>query len=197
MSDLTQIVISGSTYQKYYNYIPPPSPWDGSIFEWFRRLASRTKGKVGEGMVDDILLSEGGFIVLTPKMFAKLTGEPSSSNYDRVVMFEFTEIKTASVEGKNLDNFRWQQIRKDQNYQLIIFVGVLPNEIKIWWATKEDLEIHLFPFPENRQHGGKQAKDANTYWITGEVPSWLRPYDKLIDYLNNKKEEIKVMNGII
>ena len=64
------------------------------------------------------------------------------------------------------DNFRWSKIR-NQPYERIIFVGINPNEAKLAWATKDDLQKWVFT-DSNRQHAGKNG-GLDIYLVSGSI----------------------------
>ena len=98
---------------------------------------------------------------------------PTSSEHDRIIDGWKTEIKVSTTWNETLDNWTWQQIR-EQDYDRIIFVGINPNDVSIWWATKEDLRQFVLGRDEMRQHAGKDG-GQELYWIQGSgVKPWFR-----------------------
>jgi hypothetical protein len=95
-----------------------------------------------------------------------------NSGHDIVVDGKETEVKLSLTWGNELDCWTWQQIRSQQ-YERIIFIGLNPNEIKVWWATKKDIQRHIIGNGGYRQHGGKKG-GLDVYWIRNEIPSWFK-----------------------
>ena len=99
-----------------------------------------------------------------------------SSDYDLLVNDLRVEVKASTAWDENPNNFKWQQIR-NQQYDRIVFMGVNPNEAWMWWASKLDLEAHIFGRDEYRQHAGKDG-NQELYWIASNdnipVPAWFR-----------------------
>jgi hypothetical protein len=143
--------------------------WQGSLFESFWLMSSpKSKGARGERLAADIMESLGHDILRDG------SGKPCrrGSDYDITVDGQRTEVKLSLTWGAAENQWTWQQIR-DQDYDRIIFIGINPNNVKMWWATKEDLLKHVIGNRAFQQHGGKKAA-GNTYWINRKIPSWFR-----------------------
>ena len=148
--------------------------WKGSLYESFFLMSSRAKGARGERLVAEVMETLGHDILR--KKNGKLARLNGNADHDIVVSGHRTEVKLSLPWDATLDRFTWQQIRSLQEYDRIIFIGINPNEVKMWWATKKDLERNVFGKPWYRQHGGKDGKQ-DIYWIKTEThgfPSWLR-----------------------
>jgi len=148
--------------------------WRGSLFESFKPMSPVAKGSRGERLAAEVL-EKLGHDVLRKKnrKLARLDGD---KDHDIVVDGYRTEVKLSLTWGDTLDTFTWQQIRPFQKYDRIIVIGMNPNEVKMWWATKEDLEDNIFGKACYIQHGGKDG-NQDLYWIRTEadgIPSWLR-----------------------
>jgi hypothetical protein len=68
--------------------------------------------------------------------------------------------------------FIFEQIRPSQDWDRIVFIGINPESIELYWATKEDVEMHI----ESQdgivsQHLGPDGRD--TFWVKG-CPHWFR-----------------------
>lgn len=99
--------------------------------------------------------------------------KPENTDHDRIIDGYKTEIKVSTTWDETLDNWTWQQIR-DQDYERAIFVGVNPNDISIWWVTKDDLRKYIIGRDSKRQHAGKDGGQA-LYWIQGSSgENWFR-----------------------
>jgi hypothetical protein len=139
------------------------SIWKNSKFEDFKDLSSRSKGVKAEKIVEEIMIHSYGHTVSKPLY-----------DGDRLIDGHEVEIKASTCWEENIDSFTWQQIRSKQKYDRIIFVGINPNDAKMWWATKEDLEKHIFCGDNYRQHGGKKG-GQDLYWLQGcSKQDWFR-----------------------
>ena len=79
--------------------------------------------------------------------------------------------------GEQQNCFTWQQIRPLQEYDRIVFIGVNPDSLHLWWATKEDILQHIAGHDSYRQHGGKNG-GQDLYWIKNEIPTWFRSIEE-------------------
>jgi hypothetical protein len=144
--------------------------WRGSLFESFWLMSSpKSKGARGERLAADIMESLGHDVLRNEN------GKPirwGGSEHDIVVNDQRTEVKMSLTWGDAENQWTWQQIR-DQDYDRIIFLGINPNDVRMWWATKRDLMKHVIGNRALQQHGGKKAA-SNTYWIRNKIPSWFR-----------------------
>lgn len=152
-----------ATFQKL-GKISSISIWTGSTFESIRRISSpRAKGATAEKIVSEIMLSRGYSV-----------GRPTNSDFDRFIGGHKTEIKMSTTWDNKLDAFTWQQIREGQDYERIIFMGVNPDSIRLYWATKKDIQQHIFGKDEFRQHAGKDG-GLDVYWIQRKASlPWFR-----------------------
>ena len=133
-------------------------PWAGSPFEWIMRLASRRRGKAGEVLVE-AWLRRLGFDV----------GRPRSGDHDRVVAGRKVEIKFSTLWEQG--DYVFQQFR-DQDYELVVLLGVSPTAVHGWVVPKEVAIEHSVP-----QHGG--ARGSDTRWLrfrAATPPSWMGAY---------------------
>ena len=89
------------------------------------------------------------------------------------------EVKTSTRWGEGA-NFTFQQIR-DQEYDIIIFQFILPNEEILFYCTKE-AAVNFIMIDGHGQHGGGDATE--TYWITFDlehVPNYIIPISELLN----------------
>lgn len=157
-------------------------PYRGSENEWFKILSSKRKGKAGELMVGASLEKEG-IDVWSSKQARKgklVDKSVKLSDYDLYLktLGLRAEVKTSTMWGEG-KNFTFQQIR-DQDYDIIIFQFVLPNEVKLFYCTKEDA-VNYIMIDGHGQHGGGQATE--TFWITFDldhVPTYIIPITELL-----------------
>jgi hypothetical protein len=157
-------------------------PYRGSQNEWFKNLSSKRKGKAGELMVGATLESMG-VSVCSSKQARKDKLVDSSvklSDYDLYLrsLNLRAEVKTSTMWGEG-KNFTFQQIR-DQDYDVILFQFILPNEVKLFYCTKEDA-VNYIMIDGHGQHGGGKATE--TFWITFDldnVPNYIIPITELL-----------------
>jgi len=168
-------ILASNTFQAWKASAHIPTIWDDSKFEQFRQFHSSRKGAQGEQFVADILESMG-YAVHRSKKGKACRPAGGSSDYDLLVNDLRVEVKASTAWDENPNNFKWQQIR-NQQYDRIVFMGVNPNEAWMWWASKLDLEAHIFGRDEYRQHAGKDG-NQELYWIASNdnipVPAWFR-----------------------
>lgn len=158
----TDFILETSTYASWKKH-KQTSIWKHSLFECFHDIPSpRSKGAEGEKLVEEFMSSLGHTVI-----------RAKSSDYDRVISGYKTEIKTSTTWNGTKDKFTWQQIR-NQDYDRIIFLGINPNDINLYWATKQDLVKNVFSIDSFRQHAGKNGKQE-LYWLQGiNKLSWFR-----------------------
>lgn len=158
-------------------------PYRGSQNEWFKILSSKRKGKAGELMVG-ASLEKMGVEVCSSKQARKEKLVDSSiklSDYDlylKSIRLK-SEVKTSTMWGEGT-NFTFQQIR-NQEYDIIIFQFILPNEVKLFYCTKDDAQNYIM-VDGHGQHGGGDATE--TYWITFDlesVPNYIIPITELLN----------------
>lgn len=127
----------------YKNY---DSEWKGSPFSWIRSHSSSRRGKIGRHLVSNWLEARG------------FTVEPSGKHAaifivnDVLVQIKFSMLWKAG-------NYKFQQI-KDQDYQLLMCLGVSPFEAHAWVFTKEFLFENW-----GELEGFKPQHSNDTAWI--------------------------------
>ena len=150
-------------------------PYKDSVFQDFKRLSSKKKGKFIEKLVKEYEESLGN------------KTEPKCNSYDHDLLVDRGDgLRKKEIKGSFLwgdgTNFRWQQIRVDQDYDEIIFVAIYPDRIEFYEATKAevlafvDIQDEDGNWPYN-QHGGK-TKRSGTFYIDGfpqDFP-FMKPY---------------------
>lgn len=138
---------------------PAAADWEASPFAWIRRIpSSRTKGKVGESLVETWARSEG--IAVGPP-----TDPGNDCTLDGVLVEVKFSLRWAGGE------FVFQQIR-DQNYEVAALLGIEPQSAYLWFVPKAQLWTCA-----SAQHGGAKGKD--TRWLrfrANDPPSWLREW---------------------
>lgn len=134
------------------------SPWAGSPFEWVMSLASRSRGRAGEVLVEAWLRR----IDLTVR-------PPQNSGHDRVVNGHKVEIKFSTLWQAG--QYVFQQLR-NQDYEYILLLGISPHEVSVWMPPKSVAFEQAIP-----QHGG--AAGTDTRWLRFDAarpPGWLSEY---------------------
>lgn len=145
--------------------------WTDSEFEFYKKLtSSKQKGAFGEAF-SKAVLSDMDFIV----------SKRTSSDQDFQINGIGTEVKTSGAWNQKINRFKWQQIRSQQEYEIIIFLGINPDSYFIGWASKKDLQDNIFGKDEYRQHGGKDG-GQELYWIDRSEP-WIRDISELRDFV--------------
>jgi hypothetical protein len=151
--------------------------WLGSANARIKPLPSTTKGKVGEDIAKRRL---GDFIE------ADLIG-PGTADCDALVDGLKVEIKMSTLWAPTRKGsegiFKFQQLRVFNDFDRCIFVAVHPNETRIWWATRADLDEHVFSNDKLKQHGGKK-ESSGLYWfeIDGGPKEWFRDMEEWVTY---------------
>lgn len=138
--------------------------WVNSPFKWIKTQPSSRIGSIAEQLVASWLQSQG------------LSVEASGgSDSDRLVEGEPVEIKSSTLWAKGF--FKFQQIR-DQNYRVLICVGLSPEELHAW-AFPKDLLMKLWDEGEiGPQHAGQAGSDTAWLQITPNPvePEWVQEW---------------------
>jgi hypothetical protein len=147
---------------------PEDEAWEGSPFDWFRKKASSTKGKIGRDLALSIFES-AGFGVLRKGVAFEIRGKT-------------IRVKTSLIWGAG--EFKFEQFR-DSDYDFVLCLGLYPNKSYAWFIPKEELiDNGIMQEREGLtgQHGGKE--DADDFWLAvnvSSVPDWLTPYGGTTD----------------
>lgn len=137
--------------------------WDDSPFKWVLSLPSRTKGAIGEKLIQEFF-RDNGFEVLRPV---------KGTDHDRVINGHRVEIKMSTLWSDG-DQYVFQQIR-NQEYDVCLCVGISPSKIHCWLIPKEQLVTDKEGF--GPQHGGSKGKDTKWLHIDPDQPQkWLAPF---------------------
>jgi len=145
-----------------------------SDFLVLKQLSSKKKGKYFEDIVKEYFYSNGYDVK-----------KSESSDHDVIINGLKVEIKGSFLWGLGT-HFRWQQIRVNQDYDVICFLAIYPTHVELYGATKEDCKKHL-EVQDSRgywiynQHGGKRV-NSGTFVIDGFPSdfSWFRNLEELI-----------------
>lgn len=137
--------------------------WIGSPFAWILDIPSRSRGKVGEQLVEAWAAGKGATVCRS-----------GDSEADRIINGERVEIKFSTLWESGV--YAFQQIR-DQDYSRIFLLGISPTRVHAWLVPKAVLASggHLEGLAS--QHAG--AKGSDTRWLrfsADHPPTWLRAY---------------------
>ena len=150
--------------------------WEGSPFEWITKLPSRTKGAIGEKLVEEWLRGRGFQIARSP-----------SSHADRLVEGRPMEIKFSTQWAAG--GYTFQQIR-DQDYEILLLLGIAPHSAHCWVLAKSDCSALRAVGALTPQHTGRGGQETEWATINLAQPAtcWSDfggPLDKAIDRLRS------------
>jgi hypothetical protein len=168
--NLTELATHTKTYNAWQQ--EAAGIWKDSLFEAFKNKSSSSKGAQGEFLCADIMDSLG-HRVLRNNRGKPIRPKGAGKDFDLMIGTHRTEVKASTTWGQALNCFTWQQIRSMQDYDRVIFMGINPNEVLMWWCSKADLEANIFGRNEYRQHAGKDGHQE-LYWLQNTIPSWFR-----------------------
>ena len=138
-------------------------------------LPSKSKGTIIEKMAAEMCSSVYGLAVEKTK----------SREHDYLVNGFSTEIKGSLSWSNEENHWVWQQIRRIHKYERVVFVGINPSQVFMWWCDKRDLDFNLFPDPKNIQHGGQDGHQQ-MYWINttqeGRIPSYFKSMEVFVTH---------------
>ena len=149
-------------------------PYKDSPFRVYKEMSSKKKGKYFELIVEEYLKKNGYTVT-----------KSSNSDHDRIVNSKKLEIKGSMLWGEGT-HFRWQQIRTNQDYDIMCFVAIYPDRIELHGATKEVVKSQVEVQNEKgewvyNQHGGKRT-NSGTFVIDG-MPNDFKWFQMLEDIL--------------
>ena len=134
--------------------------WLESPFGWIKYQPSRRIGAIGEKLVAGWCAARDINVMRSP-----------DSDADRVLEDFRTEIKFSTL-WKN-QSYKFQQIR-DQNYDLLICLGLSPFDAHAWVFEKQFIVSSIGLLPGlSHQHGGAAGRD--TAWLTVS-PTGIHPW---------------------
>jgi hypothetical protein len=147
---------------------PELREWPDSAFDWTLRVATGTRGAIGRQLAEAWIASMG-----IP------TGRLSEYNRHYVLAWNYRiQVKTSTLWDSG--NFRFQQIR-DQNYDFLLCLGLMPTDVSAWLIPKQTVIEHLDGV--GGQHTGASARE--TLWmnpVPGANGTWIDEYgDQLSD----------------
>lgn len=170
-------ILNFSSYQNVLKTVENDI-YANSPFRVVRSLSSSKKGAFFEKLTKEFL-SSLGFEIKTR----------DNSGHDLVSVFEGTRTQI-EVKGSSLweggSQFRWGQIRPNQEYDVVCFVAMWPEKIEFLGATKKEVSEYVLEQDEkgnwiHNMHGGKTV-NSGTFLIQGfpEQFSWMRPLEEVI-----------------
>lgn len=143
-----------------------------SAFLSLKNLTSRKKGSQIEYLYQEYMESKGCVVT-----------KCENTGHDRIVDGRKKEIKGSFIWDDNTKelNFRWQQIRPDQDYDDVVFLAFFPDRLEIYEADKEtvrnvvEVQDKDGNWPHN-QHGGKRV-NSGTFYLHGTLSKfpWMKP----------------------
>ncbi len=174
-------------------------PYYNGPFWTLKTRSSKSKGTLFEKIYEYYFNSKG-FIVKRPGEM-KDVSKKEKSHFDRVLIYDDNDNvvgwsqtlekgqKRVEIKGSfgwidkktgTISNYKFQQIRPDQQYDSIVFIYVMPDRIEFWETDKESLLEVIHETDENGklihgQHGGKESTE--TFWLSGfpeDFSSWMK-----------------------
>ncbi|MCW5777090.1 MAG: hypothetical protein KIS87_11680 [Phycisphaeraceae bacterium] len=130
------------------DYRQSDDPWAGSPFAWIKQQQSRRRGKIGEQLLSGFLAAKGLDVTRSPDAQA-----------DRVINGARVEVKFSTLWESGV--YKFQQIR-DQNYAMLVCLGVSPFNAHCWVIPKPLLKKHVIG--KMGQHTGRTG--ADTAWLS-------------------------------
>ena len=174
-SDVRDIV--RITESLYPDYSSTNLAWEESPFSWIKNLSSKTRGKVGEQIVERWCRTHNFDVRNSP-----------DSEADRIINGLRVEIKFSTLWKSGI--YKFQQLR-DQRYDVVICLGFSPFNVHCWVLPKT-LVLEKWKSGEIRsQHGGSRGQDTAWLQVNPENPQpWLKPPSGKPD------EAIQVLRGL-
>lgn len=159
-SDVRDIVsIAENLRSEYRNY---NSDWVESPFAWIKDLPSRTRGKVGEQLIEQWCIAQNFDVRSSP-----------DSEADRIINGLRVEIKSSTLWKSGI--YKFQQLR-DQAYDIVICLGLSPYNVHCWILSKEMILEQWRSGGIGSQHGGSQGTDTAWLSVNPNTPQiWLTP----------------------
>tara|TARA_A100001515_G_scaffold23429_2_gene18042 strand:+ start:117 stop:671 length:555 start_codon:yes stop_codon:yes gene_type:complete len=181
IADYTKVVTESKDFEDMKNEVNN-SPYYGSTFEYFWMASSGKKGVYGERFLD-IISDDMNIPCYSGKEVKKheLVQFDRISDFDRVIevggVYYKVEVKT-STEWENNGGFKFQQIRPNHDYDILVCHFVYPEIIKSFFAWKDSIDFSQM----KGQHGGNAAEE--TKWFTVDSEDYLEdiftPYSDIV-----------------
>ncbi len=149
--------------------------YKGSPFYDLKIMSSKTKGAKTEHLFKEIM-----------EVFGNRVSNATNTDHDCVINGNKVELK-ASFMWKGTNNFRFQQIRPDQDYDYIVFMSFYPDRCELHVCDKKTAKKNLEVQDEQgnwiyNQHGGKTT-NSGTFFIDcnpNEV-DWMEPLENQLN----------------
>jgi hypothetical protein len=146
---------------------PEDQAWNGSSFNWMRRLPPGSKNVVGRSMLASLLLQNGLTATLSSKRQLRVNGNGIS--FKMAMMWQVGIVK-------------FQNIRGDLDFDFLFCLALYPTKAFGWLIPKEELwkdgKFNTAHAGLDDQHGGADA------WIDIDPTNpaaWLAPYGGTIE----------------
>ena len=161
-SDVREIVsIAENLRSEYRSY---NLDWTESPFAWIKDLPSRTRGKVGEQLIEHWCREQNFDVRPSP-----------DSDADRIINGLRVEIKSSTLWKSGI--YKFQQLR-DQAYDVVVCLGLSPFDVHCWVLSKEVIIEQWRSGGIGSQHGGSQGTDTAWLSVNPSAPqAWLTPQD--------------------
>ena len=161
-SGVREIVsIAENLRPQYRNY---NLDWAESPFAWIKDLPSRTRGKVGEQLIEHWCTAQNFDVSPSP-----------DSDADRIINGLRVEIKSSTLWKSGI--YKFQQLR-DQAYDVVICLGLSPHDVHCWVLSKEAILAQWKSGGIESQHGGRQGTDTAWLEVNPDTPQiWLTPQE--------------------
>ncbi|MDE6735801.1 MAG: hypothetical protein K2J64_10085 [Desulfovibrio sp.] len=166
MSPATQEyeILRAGSEELRINYIVDYDAWNDSPFAWIKTNPSRTIGKIGEQMISLWVKKHGFNVRYSPDTEA-----------DRIIEGKRAEIKFSTLWDEGF--YKFQQIR-DQNYDIMIWLGVSPHRIHCWVLTKDEvMDLWHIKHIIKGQHKGQEGTDTGWIKVLPAGAPYLFPSD--------------------
>ncbi len=166
-------------FKSFTKYSNLRCPYDGSPFQLYKNMSSKRKGAAFEQIFEEYMVKQG---------FANLKCQ--GTDYDRKFLINGNEVKIeikgSMLWGEKGDYMRFQQIRTNQDYDVVVFLCIFPHGIEMYFADKDEVKAYVEVQNEKgewirNQHGGKRV-NSGTFIIDG-LPKDIeifRPLSELI-----------------
>lgn len=167
-------------YKAYKMYLEQKDPYEGSPNQIYKQMSSKRKGAAFEKIFEEFMINRGYSM-----------RKNYNSDHDRVFVIDGKEVKIeikgSTLWGEKGDSMKFQQIRVDQDYDIVVFMAVLPEGIEMYYAEKPDVRDFVDVqdsdgfYPYN-QHGGKRVR-SGTFAIQGLIKDFpfMKPIEELLN----------------
>lgn len=144
--------------------------WENTKYQWIQEKSNTDKGKTGEHVIKkfhDIIGDQVG-------------GRTSPEN-DLTINGEPVEVKSSCLNNSTRD-FKWMNIRYDDNYKYMYIIGFYPYNIKVWKLTKKDILKYYNEGYIKNFSGGERNKTYKNWYIgvqtkKPETMDWLKNHE--------------------